>query len=103
MLKFKSKEEILKLYSKRYDELDAFVIDNLSKEYEHFMGLIKDCKTKTEVNIIFQKEIELNETRYRKNAKVEGVECNLYNQFMDILAHYGMIVFFRDNIIETEE
>ena len=37
---------------------------------------------------------------YNEHAGIEGVEKALNDQYMTVLATYGLIVFFRDNMIE---
>ena len=49
---------------------------------------------------MFEDEIEKNERKYKDNAQMEALEGSPHGQFMDILANYGLIVFFRDNMIE---
>ncbi len=100
MFKLKSKEEVLKNYVSRYPELDQQFIANLSEEYDRYAKLLKDCNTKEEAIEVFDSEIRENENRYKDNALIRGLEDSPYNQYMEILAHYGLIVFFRDNIFE---
>lgn len=100
MVKFKTKEEIQSLYVKRYDELDAFALDQLGREYDHFMNQMKDCKTKEDVMAFFDEKVHINEQRFRKSSHIASVETSPCNDFYTLLAAYGMIVFFRDNIIK---
>ncbi|KAB3534720.1 hypothetical protein F8154_08320 [Alkaliphilus pronyensis] len=100
MIRFKTKDEILNLYVSRYPELDAFALAQLEREYEHYLKLLKDCSTKEEANIVFDREIEINEGRFRRNKDIKGVESSPCKDFYQILANYGMIVFFRDNILK---
>ncbi|MBU5438014.1 hypothetical protein KQI42_08345 [Tissierella sp. MSJ-40] len=100
MLKIRNKEEVLKEYINRYPELDNFVLDELSKEYDRYKNLLKNADSKEEALQIFDEEIEKNEKRYKDNALMKCLEGSPHNQFMDILANYGLIVFFRDNMIE---
>lgn len=99
MVKIKSKEEVLKEYQSRYPELDKFFIQELSKEYDRYFELLKDVNTKEEVYEIFSEEIKKNERRYIENSMIAS-EGSLHGQFMDILAQYGLIKFFRDNMLE---
>lgn len=100
MIKLKNKEEVLKEYESRYPELDNYFMNELSKEYDRYADLVKDCNTKEEVYKIFSREIKENERRYKDNAMLEGLEASLDTQFMEILAQYGLIKFFRDNMID---
>lgn len=99
MIKLRSKEEVLKNYVSRYPELDQHFMMKLSKEYDRYVEALKDCSTREEVNKIFEDEIKENERLYKDNAMLRGLEDSPYNQYMEILAHYGLIVFFRDNIL----
>lgn len=99
-MKVKSKEDVLNAYKSRYPDLDAYISEHLSTEYERYFEKIKNLKTTEEVRHVFQDAIELNEQRYRDNAHIHGVERALNNQYMSILASYGLIVFFRDNMID---
>ncbi len=100
MFNIRSKEEVLKEYVKRYSELDNFALDELSKEYDRYIDLLKNLETKEEALEVFEEEIEKNERKYNDNAQMKALEASPHEQFMDILANYGMIVFFRDNMIE---
>ncbi|MBU5424791.1 hypothetical protein KQI41_00095 [Tissierella pigra] len=100
MFEIRSKEEVLKEYVRRYPELDRFVMDELSKEYDRYIDLLKNLETKEEAIGVFQEEIERNERSYKDNSKMRALEGSTHNQFMDILANYGLIVFFRDNMIK---
>lgn len=101
MFRIRSKEEVLGEYKKRYPELDKFALEELSKEYDRYLNLIKNLETKEEVMEVFQREIEKNERRYRDdNDHMTLLEGSPHEQFMEILANYGLIVFFRDNMIE---
>lgn len=99
MVKLKSKEEVLRQYQSRYPELDQHFIANLSREYDRYAELLKNCKTKEEAFEIFEKEIKENERLYKDNSELKGLEDSPHNQYMEILANYGLIVFFRDNIL----
>lgn len=99
MVKIRSKEEVLKEYQSRYPELDKFFIQELSKEYDRYFELLKDVNTKEEVYEIFSEEIKKNERKYVENSMIVS-EGSLHGQFMDILAQYGLIKFFRDNMLE---
>ncbi|NLY85441.1 MAG: hypothetical protein GX077_03695 [Tissierellia bacterium] len=100
MFKIRSKEEVLRKYKNRYPELDKFALEELSKEYDRYLDLIKNLETKEDVMAVFQEEIEKNERRYKDDNHMTALEGSPHEQFMDILATYGMIVFFRDNMIE---
>ena len=100
MFKIKDKEEILKEYAKRYPELDIFATQELSKEYDRYIDLLKNIETKEEAIEVFQTEIRNNEKRYEDNSCMKSLEGSTHTQFMEILATYGLIVFFRDNMIE---
>ncbi|HHV27465.1 hypothetical protein FYJ27_03240 [Anaerosalibacter bizertensis] len=100
MLRLKSKKEVLQEYESRYPELDNYFMNELSKEYDRYAELLKDCETKEEAYKIFSKEIKENEKRYRDNAMLNGLEASLDGQFMEILAQYGLIKFFKDNILD---
>ncbi|SCX76167.1 hypothetical protein [Alkaliphilus peptidifermentans] len=100
MIQFKSKEDILKLYVSRYPELDAFAQAELEKEYDYFIKSLKDCTTREEVAAVFEEKIIVNEGKYRRNPQITGVESSPCKDFYQILANYGMIVFFRDNILK---
>ncbi len=100
MFRIRSKEEVLKLYKSRYPELDKFALEELSKEYDRYLDLIKNLESKEDVMAVFQEEIEKNERRYKDDNHMTALEASPHEQFMDILASYGLIVFFRDNMIE---
>ncbi|SDY73838.1 hypothetical protein SAMN05660462_00774 [Proteiniborus ethanoligenes] len=100
MLKLKSKEEILKQYVSRYPELDRQFMNRLSEEYDRYIEVLKDVNSIEEYNKVFEEEIRENERRYKDNAMLRGLEDSPYNQYMEILAHYGLIVFFRDNMLD---
>ncbi|WP_352420367.1 hypothetical protein [Proteiniborus sp.] len=100
MIKLKSKEEVLKKYVSRYPELDQQFIKKLSEEYDRYVDALKGCNTKEEAINFFEDEIKENERLYKDNAILRGLEGSPYNQYMEILANYGLIVFFRDNILD---
>ena len=100
MLKIRDKDDVLKEYVNRYPELDQFVIDELSKEYDRYVNMLKSLESKEDAIAVFNEEIEINERRYSDNTQMKAIEASSHNQFMDILAAYGLIVFFRDNMIE---
>ena len=100
MLKLKSKEEILKQYVSRYPELDRQFMNRLSEEYDRYIEVLKDVNSIEEYNKVFEEEIRENERRYKDNAMLRGLEDSPYNQYMEILAHYGLIVLFRDNMLD---
>lgn len=99
MFKIKDKKEVLSAYGKRYPELDQFVMDELSKEYDRYIDKLKSLETKNEAIVVFEKEIEKNERRYTDNSQMKALEGSTHDQFMDIMACYGLIVFFRDNML----
>lgn len=100
MLKLKSKDEVLKNYVTRYPALDKHFLSNLSSEYDRYAKVLAEMKTKGEVDSFFEKEVEENEMRYSDNAMVFESENSLHEQYMDIMAHYGIIMFFKENILE---
>lgn len=100
MFKIKDKKDVLKEYVNRYPELDQFVVDELSKEYDRYVDVLKSLEFKEEAIAVFNNEIEMNEKRYSDNTQMKALEASSHNQFMEILASYGLIVFFRDNMIE---
>ena len=100
MFEIRGKEEVLNEYVKRYPELDQFVINELSREYDRYIDLLKNLETREEAIEIFEEEIEMNERSYKDNSKMRALEGSTHNQFMEILANYGLIVFFRDNMIK---
>lgn len=101
-MKIKSKEEVVSAYSKRYPELDYYFISNLEKEYDKHYEHVKNFKTQKEVEAYFQSEIEKNESSYKDSVGNGGLEDSLTNQYMSILAAYGLIVFFRDTMVDYE-
>lgn len=102
MLKFKSREEILNQYVSRYPELDRQFMNRLSEEYGRYMEILKDAASIEEYKKVFEEEIKENERRYKDNEMLRGLEDSPYNQYMEILAHYGLIVFFRDNLLNLD-
>jgi tetratricopeptide (TPR) repeat protein len=100
MFEIRDKEEVLNEYVKRYPELDQFVMNELSREYDRYIDLLKNLETREEAIEIFEEEIEMNERSYKDNSKMRALEGSTHNQFMEILANYGLIVFFRDNMIK---
>lgn len=100
MYKIKGKEEVLKEYHRRYPELDRIFINELGKEYDRYIKLLKKVDTREKALEVFEKEIERNEHNYRNNAAMKCLEGSTHEQYMEILANYGLIVFFRDNMIE---
>ncbi|WMM24761.1 hypothetical protein RBU61_17825 [Tissierella sp. MB52-C2] len=100
MFEIRGKEEVLNEYVKRYPELDQFVMDELSREYDRYIDLLKNLETREEAIEIFEEEIKMNERSYKDNSKMRALEGSTHNQFMEILANYGLIVFFRDNMIK---
>lgn len=100
MFKIREKEAVLKQYASRYPELDRVFIDELGKEYDRYIDLLKNLKTREEALAVFEKEIERNENNYKNNAEIQHLEGSTHAQYMEILANYGMIVLFRDYMIE---
>lgn len=100
MFKIRDKEQVLKEYERRYPELDKIFIGELGKEYDRYVRLLKNLSTKEEAVEVFEKEIERNERNYKSNAKMKALEGSPHSQYMEILANYGLIVFFRDNMIQ---
>ncbi|KAB3532734.1 hypothetical protein [Alkaliphilus serpentinus] len=100
MVEFRTKEEIQNLYVRRYDQLDVFALEELGREYDHFMKDLKNCKSREEVMEFFENKIHINEQRFRKSSNIGSVESSPCKDFYTLLASYGMIVFFRDHIIK---
>lgn len=100
MYKIRDKEEVLKAYSKRYSELDKMFMKELGKEYDRYIDLLKNAETREDALKVFEEEIQRNENNYRNNAAMNFLEGSTHTQYMEILANYGLIVFFRDNMIE---
>lgn len=99
MLKIRKKEEVLKEYVNRYPELDEHFKKELSKEYDRYAKLLENIKTKEEALEIFEEEIRKNEEMYKNNELIRCLEGSPHVQYMEILANYGLIVFFRDHMI----
>ena len=102
-MKIRSKEEVVSAYSKRYPELDYYFISNLEHEYDKYYAQIKNMKTAKEVESFFKKEIEKNDASFSDAVGNSGMEDSLTNQYMSILAAYGLIVFFRDTMVEYDK
>lgn len=100
MFKIRDKEDVLKEYEERYPELDSVFIDGLSKEYNRYVGILKNLTSKEEAMEVFAKEIERNESNYKDNSQMKDLEGSPHSQYMSILANYGLIVFFRDHMLE---
>jgi hypothetical protein len=101
-MRIKSKDEVINTYKARYPELDFYFVNQLSDEYDKYYTQIKDLEDPELIKGVFHKAMERNEMKYKENAYIKGVERSLNNQYMSILAAYGLIVFFRDNMIEWE-
>lgn len=101
-MRIRSKEEVVKTYKNRYPELDQYFIANLKQEYDRYYEKLKDMTGENEIRDFFAKEIEKNEQNYKGGTHVEGVNASLHNHYMSVLANYGLIVFFRDNMIEWD-
>ena len=100
MFKIRDKEAVLNEYQRRYPELDCLFIEGLGKEYDRYVDLLKSLTNREDAIKVFEKEIERNEQNYRNNSKMKDLEGSPHTQYMSILANYGLIVFFRDNMIE---
>lgn len=100
MVKIKSKEEVLRDYVSRYPELDEHFKDELAKEYDRYKELLMGVDTREEALKIFEDEIKKNEQKYKDDALIECLEGSPHKQYMEILANYGLIVFFRDNMLK---
>lgn len=100
MYKIRDKDQVLKEYSRRYPELDNMFIKELGNEYDRYIDLLKHAQTREQALEVFAEEIERNENNYRNNAAMNFLEGSTHTQYMEILANYGLIVFFRDNMIE---
>lgn len=101
-MRIRSKEEVIGAYSKRYPELDHYFIMNLEREYDKHYEHIHALQTKGEIDAYFHNEIEKNEDSFKNDAYCEGLEDSLNGQYMSILAAFGLIVFFRDNMVDME-
>lgn len=99
MLEIKSKDQVLMAYKNRYPGLDKFVLDELSKEYDRYLEKLRGLTSREEALEVFNREIEENEQKYRDNSAMKLLEASPHTQFMEILAAYGLIVFFRDTMI----
>lgn len=100
MYRIKDKEQVIREYSTRYPELDNIFIRELGKEYDRYVNLLRNADTHKEALEIFENEIQKNEIYYKDNASMKCLEGSAHNQYMEILANYGLIVFFRDHMIE---
>lgn len=100
MIRIRSKEEVLRLYEHRYPELDHYFLRHLEEEYDRYYDQLWHLGSKEEALHFFENEIKKNEQMYKNNALSEGIERPLHNQYMAVLAAYGLIVFFRDNMLE---
>lgn len=100
MYRIKSKKEVLKEYQNRYPGLDKVFLKELGKEYDRYIGLLKNTKTRKDAMEVFEEEIKRNEKNFKRNANMTCLEGSVHNQYMEILANYGLIVFFRDNMID---
>ena len=100
MFNIRSKEEVLNNFIGRYPDVDKPAKDELGKEYDRYINLLKSLETKEEALEVFQEELNENERRYEDNKQVKALEGASNDRFMDVLESYGMIVFLRDNMIE---
>jgi nicotinic acid mononucleotide adenylyltransferase len=98
--KIRDKGEVLREYVNRYPKLDEHFKKELVQEYDRYRELLIDTKTKEEALEVFEDEIKKNEEKYKSDTLIECLEGSPHNQYMEILANYGLIVFFRDNMIE---
>lgn len=101
-MKIKTKNQILSLYKSRYPALDKFFTQHLGEEYDRYANRILNMNTIHEYNEFFDNEVEINEQLYRDNAQIEGIESSLSEQYMAVMAAYGTIMFFRDNMLDEE-
>lgn len=99
-MRIKEREELLKAYENRYPALDEYFKRQLSEEYDRYYEKLQHMQTEREVEVFFEEEIEKNEQLYKDNAHMKGIESALNDQYMTVLAAYGLIVFFRDNMVE---
>lgn len=97
-MKFKTKQEILDLYVDRYDKLDGYAKEFLGEKYDDYIRILKDVKTEEEYYEVFKKLEADNEDRFKSGVGV-CVDSSPHNIFMEVLSSYGIIVFFRDNLI----
>ena len=100
MFKIRDKEEVLNEYVSRYPELDDHFKEELAREYDRYKQLLGEVETVEGARAIFEDEIRKNEERYQSDKLIKSLEGSPHNQYMEILANYGLIVFFRDNMIE---
>ncbi len=101
-MKIKTKEQVLSLYKSRYPALDKFFTQHLGEEYDRYAKEVENMNSDLEYHEFFDAEVEKNEQLYRDNAQIEGIESSLSEQYMAVMAAYGTIMFFRDNILEEE-
>ena len=101
-MKIKTKDQVLSLYKSRYPALDKFFLQHLGEEYDRYADKISAMKSIEEFDEFFDSEAERNEQLYRDNANIEGIESSLSDQYMAVMAAYGIIMFFRDNILADE-
>ncbi|MCT4585645.1 MAG: hypothetical protein N4A54_12030 [Peptostreptococcaceae bacterium] len=101
MVNIKTKEELLNLYVKRYDELDSYAKENLSQKYDEILKDFesKNINTKDSYENYFD-ELEKKNEELFKLSTCECLESSPAKRFTEILASYGVIVFFRTNLIK---
>ncbi len=99
MLEIRSKEEIIEIYKKRYPDSEKYLIDELSKNYDIYLNLIKSKESKEEALEVFEEEIRENERSYKDNQQVKDLEGASYDRYFDVLSEYGKITFFRDAML----
>ncbi len=101
-MKIKRKDQVLSLYKSRYPALDKFFLQHLGEEYDRYAEKVLAMNSIEEFDAFFISEVEKNEQLYKDNADIGGVESSLVEQYMAVMANYGRIMFFRDNILEDE-
>lgn len=101
MINIKTKEEILDMYVKRYDELDSYARENLSQKYDEILSDFKleNIDTKEKYDAYFD-ELEKKNEELFKLSTCECLESSPSKRFTEILASYGIIVFFKMNLIK---
>lgn len=101
-MRIKTKEEVMECYQKRYEQLDQYFLKNLSEEYDRYYLKLNSFHSREDIEDFFEEEIQKNEQNYKDNALIEGVTDSLEEQYLSVLASYGLIVFFRDHMIDWE-
>ena len=80
MLRLKSKKEVLQEYESRYPELDNYFMNELSKEYDRYAELLKDCETKEEAYKIFN-SLEMERLKYFRGA--HEIKARQFERWID--------------------